>query len=179
MATLIVVAPRSSRTRALVRVRAGQENRGLEHERGGQLARAPQVAERLQDPEVRDEEGADSERDTATDLRDAVLDPDRPARDASRGCGDERLAAGVPGTAWPEEERDLDSRIGAQPRELADLVVGQHHHAASLGDPPHRDGASLRFVEHGLEDARALHGRDLDAVAQAVGESQLGHESRP
>ena len=114
----------------------------------------------------------------SANLGDSGVDPGAPARDSARGARDERLAAGVPCSARAEEERDLDASVGAQPRELADLGVGQHHHAAALRDPPDRHCSPVRLVEHRFEDPRALDRRDLDAVPEAVGEPSVAHRAK-
>ncbi len=49
-------------------VGAWEEDRGLEDERRGQLADAPHTAERLEHPEIGDEERADAEGDAAPHL---------------------------------------------------------------------------------------------------------------
>ena len=115
------------------------------------------------------------EREPAPHLGDRVVDAGVTARHAA-GCGrHERLAARVPCAPRAEEERDLDPRVGPQRDHLPDLLVGQHHHAAALRDAPNRDGASLGLLEHGGQHQRPLDRRDLDPVAQAVGEAGVAH----
>ena len=87
----------------------GKQHRGLEHEVGRQVTRGAQPAERCEHADVRDEVGADPVGEPAAYLGHALLDAFAAARDASDRAGHQRLAAGVPGTAWPEEERDLDA----------------------------------------------------------------------
>jgi hypothetical protein len=73
----------------------------------------------------------------------------------------------------------LDPLGAPQPRHLAELGVGQQHHAAALRDAPNRDAKRPRLVEDSLEDARALATRDLEAVPQTVGEARSGFGHTP
>ena len=133
------------------------------------------AAERRQDSDVCDQDRADAEPYRAAYLRDAPVDPGLPACDASDGGGCRRLPTDVPRAARAEESDTLDTVLCPERSELGDLGVGQHHHAGSLGDTPDRDAARFRLGEDRAEGGRALDRRDLDPVAQAVGEARVAH----
>ncbi len=110
------------------------------------------------------------------DLAETRLDPGVAAGDASDGAGGERLAACIPGATRSQEERHLDTVLGAEFRHLRDLCIREHHHARALGDSPNRDLASLGLLEDSAEHRRPLDRGDLDAVAETVREACVRHE---
>ena len=59
--------------------------------------------------------------DAAPHLGDGGVDPGGSARHTACSRRHQRLTPRIPGSAWPEEERDLDTRVRAEPRQLANL----------------------------------------------------------
>jgi hypothetical protein len=111
------------------RVRAGEEDGGLEDERLRQLAVSLQAAERGEDTRVGHEHRADAQGDCAANLCERPVDARLSARHTADRAGGKGLAARIPGASRPEEERDLDAALRAELGHLRDLGVGQHHHA--------------------------------------------------
>ena len=128
--TLIVVAPSSSRVRA-VRVRAGQENRRLEHEGRRELAAPPHLAER---PSAH----RDRRRGTSGCRVRRRAAPPRPRRRSRRARARRRRPPRSPATDRPCP-MPRAARGRARPRRLRPL------RATPARGSPRRSASSRRF----------------------------------
>ena len=156
-------------------VRAGKQHRGLEDERLGKIALPLQPPELSEKSDVGDEKGADAERDATSRLSHAPFDPRISSRDARNSARRKGLSAEIPRSSGTKEERDLDPALRSELGHLRDLAVREHHHTRSLGHASHGHGSGIGLLEHSSEHRRTLHRRNLDPVAEAVGEARVGH----
>ena len=107
--------------------------------------------------------------DAVLEIRDDLLLP-------VRGRGEARVGAGASPTGPTRRSAarrgDTSTRASAAvPRQLVELGVRLHEDARSLRDAVHAHVEPLRLLEHGLEAARPLRRRDLDAVLRTVREA--------
>ncbi len=92
---------------------------------------------------------------------------------------DDRLAAGIPCAARPEEERHLDVVLPTELGHLVKIVVGEEHHPGPLRDTVDAEADGGCLLEHGPEDDWPFDARDLDVVRRAVREAERGRRPGP
>ena len=170
-----MVAPQSCSTPAVAPFAHGSSTDVLRTRSGGRSPADRMRPSVASTPQVADEVRPDAVREPAADLGHALLDPGVAACRDADGRRGERLAARVPGAARAEEQRHLDPVLAAELGHLVELGVGQHHHARALRDPAHGNAARRGLRQHGAHHAGPLDGRDLDPVAEPVGEAQVAH----
>jgi hypothetical protein len=154
------------------RVRRREHDGDLHLHVCGELARLLHGRGGREHPDVGDQDAAEPVVRGAADVvqaRDHLLLPVRGGRDDRAGRR-ARHRRGAPGGVRPCEQGDLDARRSRRAGELVELGLGVHEDTASLRDAVHADVEPGGFLEHGVEAARPLGARDLDAVLRAVGE---------
>ena len=179
-ATFTVVAPSCSSTRSA----AGFDGAIITeifqtHSAGSSPAAC--MSEHREQPDVRDQEAADACLDRARDVLHGIRQLARSAQlaEVRRAVRRARVRADVEALARPDEERDLEPRVGAKAGHVAQLDLLQEHRAAALRDAVDHDVVLAGGVEHCLEHARVLDARDLDAEVRPVREPPLAGTPLP
>ena len=178
--TLIVVAPSSSSTRAVAPFAHGSKTEVLSTRSGGRSPAArmlPRVASTPRSPTRNDRMPCSRPRRTSATHCSTPAVPRAMAPTArregatARPCPRHRAGRGTASTSTP---RSAPSRAIS-----SELDVGQHHHPGPLRHPAHRHAARVGLLEHRAHDRRPFDRRDLDAVAETVGEAGVAHGVKP